>query len=168
VSSVEPICSPITEEELIRIRAVADFQFGNGCGRILFPDKVMVVRSKKTGKVKNIYYQKKLLATLRPKDGYLALGVEGAKRLATFLPPPRYRVVPRDDVIEFLRKGRNLFAKHIIECDPGIRPGEEVFVSDSKGNVVAVGKAVLTGLEMKRFKNGVAVKIRRGETDEED
>jgi len=170
VSSAERICSTITQEELIRIRAVADFQFGNGCGYALFPDEVAVIRSKKTGKVKNIYYQKKLLATLRPKDGYLALSIEGGKRLAMIIPPPRYRVVPREDVTEFLKKGRNLFAKHVIECDPEIRPGEEVLISDSKGNVIAVGKAVLAGYEMKRFKNGVAVKIREGEggKDEED
>ncbi len=167
MSSVEPICRPISHEELTRIRAVADFQFGNGCGMALFPDSVMVIRSKKTAKVKNIYYEGKLLATLRPIDGYLALSIEGAKRLALVVPPPRYRVVARDDVIDFLKKGRNLFAKHVIESDPEIRAGEEVLIIDGKDNVVAVGKAVLTGLEMKRFKKGVAVKIRKGEEEQE-
>jgi len=52
-----------------------------------------------------------------------------------------------------------------MECDPDIRPGEEVIVTDSKGKVIAVGRAALTGEEMKRFKIGQAVKIRRGEED---
>lgn len=156
------IYSQIDQEALIRIRSVADFQFGEGCGKLLFPKEVTVIRSKKTGKVKNIYLNGKLLATLKPKDGYLALSLEGARRLALIFRPPRYRVVARDDVIEFLKKGRNLFSKHVVECDPEIRPGEEVLVTDSKDNIVAVGKAVLAGFEMKRFKNGVAVKIRKG------
>ncbi|MGC8936412.1 MAG: PUA domain-containing protein [Candidatus Methanomethylicaceae archaeon] len=168
MSSVEHICSPISQEELIRIRAVADFQFGRGCGSLLFPEIVSVIRSKKTGKVKNIYYRNQLLATLRPKDGYLALSLEGAKRLTSIIPPPKYRVLPREDVIDFLKKGRNLFAKHVIDCDPEIRPGEEVIVSDQEGNIIAVGKAVLAGFEMKRFKNGVAVKIRKGEGAENE
>lgn len=170
MSSAEHIYSPISPEELMRIRAVADFQFGRGCGSVLFPEMVSVIRSKKTGKVKNIYYHELLLATLKPKDGYLALSLEGAKRLASIIPPPKYRVLPRDDVIDFLKKGRNLFAKHVVDCDPEIRPGEEVIVGDQEDHVIAVGKAVLAGFEMKRFKIGVAVKIRKGEgiENEED
>ncbi len=36
---------------------------------------------------------------------------------------------------------------------------------NSKGRVIAVGRAILAGEEMKRFKIGLAVKIRRGEED---
>lgn len=164
---VEPIYNSITKDELIRIRAVADIQFGKGCGKILFPeDDITVTRSKKTGKVKNIYHNGKLIATLRPKDGFLALGIEGAKRLVNFL-RDRYIVVVKDEVTEFIKKGRNLFSKHVLKCDQEIRPGEEVIVIDSRGNVIGVGRAILSGKEMKHFKNGVAVKIRSG-IDEEN
>lgn len=160
---VEPTCDLITKEELIRIRAVANIQFGRGCGKILFPeDELMVTRSKRTGKVKNIYYNGKLIATLRPKDGFLALSLEGAKRLASFLPGNRYKVFVKDEAVEFVKKGRNLFSKHVASCDQEIRPGEEVIVMDNRGNVIAVGKAILNGKEMGRFMNGIAVKIRSG------
>ncbi len=160
-----PTCSPIGESELIRIRAVADYQFGAGCGEGLFPDCVKVVKSRKTGKVKGIYLGDELLATLKPSDGFLAMSTPGAVRLAAALPPPRYRVAVIDDVVKFIKEGRNLFAKHVLESDPDIRPGEEVMITDAKGQVVAVGRAALTGEEMKRFKIGLAVKIRRGEED---
>jgi len=39
---------------------------------------------------------------------------------------------------------------------------EEVIVLNSKRRVVAVGKAALSGAEMKSFSKGVAVKVRRG------
>ena len=46
--------------------------------------------------------------------------------------------------------------------------GEEVIITDSKDRVVAVGRSALNGIEMKRFKIGLAVKVRRGEGLEEE
>lgn len=160
-----PICNPVADDDLIRIRAVADYQFGAGCGEELFPETVRVVKSRKTGKVKGIYLGDELLATLKPSDGFLAMSTPGGVRLARALPPPRYRVVVIDDVLEFIKEGRNLFAKHVLASDPEIRPGEEVLITDSKDRVIAVGRAALSGEEMKRFKIGLAVKTRRGEED---
>jgi uncharacterized protein with predicted RNA binding PUA domain len=157
-----PTSDRANREDLIRIRAVADFQFGKGCGNKAFPDDITVIRSRKTGKVKGIYHSGQLLATLRPADGYLALSPEGATRLARSLKPPSYRVVVIGDVVEQIKKGRNLFAKHVLFADPGIKAGEEVLITDSADQVLATGKAVLTGKEMKRFKIGLAVKVRKG------
>jgi len=164
-----PTYDHANKEDQIRIRAVADHQFGKGCGVKAFPEGITVIRSKKTGKVKGIYHQRRLLATLRPADGYLALGPEGAIRVARALKPPKYRVVVIEDVAEFIKKGRNLFAKHVLSADPEIRAGEEVLVTDAADQVLATGRAMLTGREMKRFKIGLAVKVRKGtEPDFED
>jgi predicted RNA-binding protein (TIGR00451 family) len=168
MQSAVPTCKPIAEDELVRIRAVADYQFGAGSGDGLFPIGVLVVRSRKTGKVKSIFYDGKLLATLKPNDGFLAMSVDGANRLVKAIPQPRYRGVVINDVLDFIKQGRNLFAKHVLSADPEIRPGEEVIITDSKDRVVAVGRAALNGIEMKRFKIGLAVKVRRGEGLEEE
>jgi len=159
---VAPTCRQITDDDLIRIRAVADYQFGAGCGEALIPDRIAVIKSRKTGKVKGIYHKGRLLATLRPSDGYLALSVDGARLLVKVLNPPRYRIVVQDDVLDFIKQGRNLFSKHVVSADPEIRPGEEVLITDSRDHVVAVGRATLNGTEMKRFKIGLAAKVRKG------
>lgn len=163
---VAPTSDQATPEELIRLRAVADYQFGRGAGRALFPDEISVVRSRKTGKIKGIFLNHEHLATLKPSDGYLALSVPGGNRLLRAFQPPRHRVVIMDEVAEFIKSGRNLFAKHVVEVDSSIRPGEEVIITDTKGNLLAVGKAVLSGKEMKQFKKGLAVNVRRGTGDE--
>jgi len=73
----------------------------------------------------------------------------------------------QDDVADFIAEGRSVLAKHVVDCDEEIRPEEEVVVVDGHGEVLAVGRAVLTGKEMKAFEQGVAVRIRCGVSTKE-
>jgi len=66
----------------------------------------------------------------------------------------------------FIVKGKSVFAKHVVDADSEIRPQEEVIVINEKNEVLAVGRAMLTGKEMKAFKRGVAVRVRRGIVEE--
>jgi predicted RNA-binding protein (TIGR00451 family) len=149
-------------DSLQRIRSIADYQFGKGVGRILFPNNARIVYSKRTGRIRHIFLEDKLLATLRPKDGFFSLTIEGAKRLLKKIELLRCKVKVNDEVAGFIAEGRNLFAKHVVDADNDIRPNEEVIILDSKGRLLAVGKAALTGREMKRFHTGVAVRTRKG------
>ena len=56
-------------EFLQKIRKIADYQFGKGAGDKLFPDKVSLTISKKTGRVRQIRYEGELIATLNPASG---------------------------------------------------------------------------------------------------
>jgi len=149
-------------QDLVKLRGVANFQFGKNVGDALFPDLVEVVRSSKTKRIKLIYYKNELLATLRPTDGYLSLSLPGAKRILRKVKNPPSLVVVRSDIGDFIKKGRNVFAKHTIKADDEIRPQDEVIVVDQKGTLLAVGRAMLSGEEMLSFKSGVAVRVRRG------
>jgi uncharacterized protein with predicted RNA binding PUA domain len=145
----------------LRIRKTADYQFGKGAGEVLFPSTVTISFSKQTGRIRHVFLDGKLLATLRPTDGLFSLTIQGAKRIIK-AEPLRHWVKVRDDVALFIAKGKSVFAKHIVDADDEIRPREEVVVRDEDGEVLAVGRAVLTGREMKAFKHGVAVQVRRG------
>jgi predicted RNA-binding protein (TIGR00451 family) len=90
-----------------------------------------------------------------------SLTIHGAIRLAS-VKPLRYYVKVSDDVSSFIARGRSVFAKHIVDADDEIRPREEVVIFDEKRTVLAVGRAVLSGKEMKVFKRGVAVQVRSG------
>jgi len=149
-------------ETLARIRAIADYQLGRGAGEALFPNRVRVVFSRRTGRIRHIYLGGRLLATLRPKDGMFSLTLAGAKRLLSGVDPPRLWVRVSNDVASFVADGKSVFAKHVVAADSEIRPEEEVMVLDEDGRLLAVGRAVLTGREMLAFKRGVAVKVRRG------
>jgi uncharacterized protein with predicted RNA binding PUA domain len=148
-------------EALLRIRKTADYQFGKNMGEALFPDSVSISFSKRTHRIRHIFLDQELLATLRPTDGVFSLTIHGAKRLAN-VKPLRYYVKVRDDVSSFIARGKSVFAKHVVDAGEEIRPREEVVVFDEKGKVLAVGRAVLSGKEMKVFKRGVAVQVRSG------
>lgn len=147
---------------LRKIRGVAEYQFGVGIGSRLFPVDVNITYSKRTGRIRHVYFKGELLATLRPTDGLFSLNVEGAKRLLKIAPKPKLRVVIQEEVSPFIRKGGNVFAKHVLEADYELLPKDEVIIVDNDDNILAIGKAVLNGQEMLSFKRGVAVKVRRG------
>jgi len=153
-----------SSDVLRKIRRVADYQFGRGVGVRLFPDNVTAVFSKKTGKIKYIYLDGKLLATLKPTDGLFSLSIEGAKRLGE-MEPRRLWVQVQDEAAAFVEKGSDVFAKHVVNVDEEIRPKEEVVILNGKNRVIAVGKAMLSGREMRDFKRGVAVRVRKGDRE---
>jgi predicted RNA-binding protein (TIGR00451 family) len=152
----------IGSTDLQRVRGVANYQFGSENGQKMFPDEVVLSHSRKTGRVKHIYLNRTLLATIRPNDGAFALTIAGAERLMRLVDYPRFRVVVNGDVEHFIVKGRNVFARHVVMADRHIIPGEEVVVTNNMGEVLAVGKALLAGSEMLAFNRGVAVKVRGG------
>ena len=150
------------EDALRRIRSVADYQFGKGVGIKLFPDDVEILFSKRTGRIRYVYLKTKRLATLRPTDGLFSLSLTGAKRIAENAASANCFVTVQNNVSEFIADGGDVFAVHVIKADQEIRAKDEVIVVDEGGKVLAVGRAVLSGEEMKVFKIGVAVKVRRG------
>jgi len=152
-------------EFLQKIRKIADYQFGKGAGDKLFPDKISFTISKKTGRIKQVRHEGRPIATLNPTSGLFNLTIEGAKRLAVGNEVKSRWVKIRDEVASFIENGSDVFAKHVVDVDEEIRPMEEVIVFNSRNEVIAVGRAVLSGIEMHDFTKGVAVKVRRGRSE---
>jgi len=159
---VKPVGEMMDTDALQKIRSIADYQFGRNTGKRLFPAEVRIVHSKNTKKIRHIHLKEELLATLRPTTGLFVLTVAGAKRLTREVKPLRHWVKVQDDAEPFVSKGRSAFAKHVIDADSEIRPKEEVIVVNSKSELLAVGRALLSGTEMKEFSRGMAVQVRRG------
>lgn len=152
---------PETNSHLKRVRIIADYQFGRGAGDAIFPDNVDFQMST-TGRVRQILFEGKRIATVRAQDGILTLSIAGAMKLHGFLKFPQNRVVVNSDAAPFVAKGKNAFARHVVDADPEIRAGEEVLVVDENDDLLATGKAVLCALEMTAFKKGMAVEVRNG------
>ena len=150
------------ESALSRIRSIADYQFGKGVGARLFTEKVEIVYSKATGRIRYLNLNGKRLATLRPTDGLLSLSITAAKLIAENAEFARCFVTVQQDVSAFVADGGDVFAAHVVKADEEIRAKDEVIVVDEDNCVLAVGRALLSNSEMKAFKTGVAVKVRHG------
>jgi predicted RNA-binding protein (TIGR00451 family) len=150
------------ENDLKKIRSVADYQFGKKTGERLFPENVKITYSPRTGRIRYIHLEGERLATMRPTDGQFSLSIAGANRIAENGDSAKCFVTVRDDVARFVAEGGDAFAVHVVRADDEIRAKDEAIVEDEKGTVLAVGRAVLCAEEMKAFKRGVAVKVRRG------
>jgi uncharacterized protein with predicted RNA binding PUA domain len=153
----------MSQNEFKKVRTIADYQFGKGCGETLFPlgsDFKFILS--RTGKIRQILENGERTATLRASDGLLTLSIEGARRLHSHLPFPRLRAVVNEDAAHFIRDGRNVFARHVVNVDPEIRASEEVIVVDERDNLLATGRTLLCAEEMLAFCRGVAVEVRRG------
>ncbi|NYB52446.1 MAG: tRNA guanosine(15) transglycosylase TgtA [Methanobacteriaceae archaeon] len=148
--------------DLDRIKMIADYQFGTGAGEGLFNEKVEIVKSRKTGKIRHVYDGEELIATLRASDGIFVLAREGARRLHRFLPYPKNRVVVNEDAEPFAREGKSIFAKFVINCDIDIHAKEEVLIVNAEDQLLAFGKSILNGKEILDFNTGQAVKTRKG------
>ncbi len=149
------------EDNLKMVRMIADYQFGRGAGKVLFPDTCRFLLST-TGKVRQIIDKGIRIATMKADSGWFTLSIEGAKRLHAFFPYPKLRVVVDDAVSEFIAAGRSVFAKHVVDVDRNIRANDEVLVVNTRDELLATGKALLSAFEMLEMQRGVAVKVRQG------
>ncbi|MDW8061813.1 MAG: tRNA guanosine(15) transglycosylase TgtA [Nitrososphaerota archaeon] len=148
--------------DLETVRILADYQFGYGVGVKLFPDNCVVEKSRRTGRIRRVWLEGELLATVRPRDGFLLLQLPAAMKLTYAIPGRRYKVrlISSYSVEERVAMGGDVLGWHILEADPLIVPGEVTVILNNKGRVLAVGEALLSGIEMSEIRRGIAVRVR--------
>lgn len=145
-----------------RVRSVADYQFGKDVGSKLFPDNIEIQLSPRTGRIRYINLNGERLATLRPTDGLLSLSIKAAQFIAEHIPEAKCFITVKNDVAQYIARGGDVFAVHVVNVYEEIRPKDEVIAIDEDGKVLAVGRTMLSSDEIKAFKTGVAVKVRHG------
>ena len=70
------------------------------------------------------------------------------------------RVVVGDEAEPFIKEGRNVFAKFVVDACREIRPYDEVLIVSKEDELLAVGQCLMNRDEMLDFERGVAVKTR--------
>lgn len=129
------------------LRSIARYQFNSKKADFLIPDDVKVL-----GRFdKRILRDGKQIATLHFNNGFYSLNLEGGKILQD--------INKKWVKINFELKTNTLFSPGVTEAHHDIIPGDEVVILKDD-EVLGVGKALLSGIEMERASKGVAVKIR--------
>jgi len=160
LNQIRPANKSLQNFDIKRISAVSDFQFGKGAGEALLNGKVSIVKSKKTGKIRNIYCDGKHILSMRAEDGFFTLKIDGAKCLHNFFKYPKLRIIVKEDAVPFIKEGKSVFAKFVIDCDSELRPLDECLIVNKKDDLIGIGRCILNKIEMLSFNYGVAVKTR--------
>ena len=143
--------------QIQKLKHTLDVLFGVGVSRYL-PKQIDMTFSKKTGRLRSVYHEKKLLCTLRI-DGGLAITPYFAQLL---LKSKKFRencLEINEEAAPFVTEGRSAFAKHVKWCGKNVKIASDTPII-YKDQVIAVGKAVLSSDMIKDFQRGVAVKVR--------
>ena len=157
--------------ELDFIRGLCDENFGEGTGKVLFPEEAVVLINDIPGidRFEEIVVQGQCVAALRYDigEGYkFLIKVEGARKIAPHL--TRSYVVIEDDAVPFILKKASTLRPGVVDFDPGIRKGQDCVVVDSQRKVISVGTAMMEGGDIGAAKRGVVVKTRSVASADED
>ena len=144
----------------VKIKAVADMQFLSGAGEKLLKEDIKIIKSKKTKKIRNIYTKNKHILSMRASDGLFTLKKEGAKILHKTYKNPKLRIIVNRDAVPFIKEGKSVFAKFVIDADENLRPLDECLIVDENDTLLAVGRCLLNKEEMISFNYGMAAKTR--------
>lgn len=144
-------------DPVLKLRHTIDALFGAGISKRL-PKDIDITFSKKTGRIREVYQNKKLLCTLRI-DGGLAITTHFAQILLKNKKFYQNCIEINEDSQPFVQDGKSVFCKHVTWAGKKILIGADVPVL-YKGRVIAVGRAVVNAEMMMTLKRGVAVKVR--------
>ncbi len=143
-----------------KLKSIANFQFGNGAGDVLFSDEIKIERSKGTNRIRFVYLDDERICSFRVKDGYLVLSLMGGRLLHKNSLGLRVKV--NQDAEPFIKKGKSVYSKHVIEADDNIAVREEVIIVNQNEEFIGIGTAKISGPLMKEMESGVAVDTRKG------
>lgn len=144
-------------DPIIKLRHTIDALFGAGVSKHL-PKNPDLTFSKKTGRIRTVSHDGKLLCTLRI-DGGLAISPYFAQILLKNKKFKENCVEINREAAPFVREGRSVFCKHIVWCGRNVRISADTPVL-FENRVIAVGRAVLSKEMIDDFDRGVAIKVR--------
>ena len=144
-------------DSIEKLNHTLDALFGNGVSKYM-PKKIEITYSKKNGRIRSVFYDEKLLCTLRI-DGGLAISPLFAQILLKSKKFKENCLEIDKDSKPFVEEGRSVFCQHVLWCGKNIRISSDVPVL-FKSKVIAVGRSVLSSEMISSQNRGVAVKIR--------
>ncbi len=149
---------------LFQIEKILEYQFSFQFASTFLENfqEMELTFSKKTGKFKHIYLNDTLQASYRPQLGTFTVTLDAGLRVLSNLEFPKFRIVVQDDVSPYIKAGKSVFSKHIVDYDRNLNVGDEVFVVNPEDNLLAIGRMEIPAVYLKDFQTGSAVSIRKG------
>jgi len=143
--------------EVSIIKSVLAYQFDYKVAEALVALDDLFVEYSRRGRIKYVYRGRERILTRRPTDGLFTLSIEAGRIVAANSSTPRFRVI--------VEKGYTplggVLARHLVDVDPNLRPGDEVIIVDTNDNLIGVGKLRLPPLIAKNTIVGEVARVRK-------
>lgn len=147
--------------ELFQIFSVASYQFGEGLANLLKENagRIFVTRYS-TGRIRVVYIDEEEALYFNPRTGLFSLSYSFASKALSAVEGKRI-FAKREIFVNFSSK--SLLAPAVLGSSDDVRAGDEVFIVDESGRLLAVGKSLLSSCEIGKIKRGEVAVIKRKE-----
>lgn len=142
-----------------KILYTVDYLFGNNTNELFHDKEISYKLSNNTNKLRFIYVDDKLFATVKANGTY-SLTLEAAKILLEHSNYMMNSVIIIDEIKEYIKEGKSVFNKHVIDAGKNIFPGSEAIIINKNKELIGIGKAITSFEIMKKSNIGVAIKVR--------
>ena len=132
------------------IRGVISYIYGSDTLRRLNGD--LRIETSRTGGLRRVYLGDKLIFIIRASDGRPLPTLEGAWLIDKV-------VIVSRDAAPFVRQGRSVMAKFVVDIKNAV-PGDEVVIYSEDGELLGVGRLLLSKDEVLSIGRGVVVRLR--------
>ena len=136
-----------------------NYLYGEDIDKLFEKRKVRYELSNNTNRLRFIYVDDKLFATIR-SNGTYALTIHGANILVNYSDYMRNCVMVNNDIEQFIKVGGSVFNKHIIDAGKNVLPDSEAIIVKENKKVMGIGKALTSNDIMKKSNRGAAIKVR--------
>ena len=136
-----------------------NYLYGEDIDKLFEKRKIKYELSNNTNRLRFIYVDDKLFATIR-SNGTYALTIHGANILVNYSDYMRNCVMIENDVEQFIKVGGSVFNKHIIDAGKNVLPNSEAIIVNENKKVIGIGKALTSNDIMKKSNRGAAIKVR--------
>jgi len=133
------------------LQATADYQFGEGTGKILFSKDIKI--KGRYPKDQQIFREKKHIATLSSRTGFLSISPDIAQEI---IEKSRNKLEFGAEYIS----GSNIYAPGLIAADNTIHPNDEIFIIN-ENRVIGTARAFVSGEDMNKMTSGSLAEVKK-------
>ena len=140
------------------IRGVISYIYGLSTLRRLNGD--FRIETSRTGGLRRIYLGNELIFVIRANDGRPLPTLSGARYIDKV-------VIVRREAAPFIKQGRSVMARFVVDIRNAV-PGDEVAVYSEDGELLGIGRLLLSRDEALSVDRGVVVKLRHHVSEPND
>ena len=138
---------------------ILDYLYGRSVHEGIEIEKVKAIISKRTGKIKQLFYKDKLFGTFR-SNGSFAPTPYTYHALYKTKNFKQNTMIVKEDAVVHIKDGSSVFIKNVKKIGENIFFGSDVFVLEPNGTLIGIGRSTISFEQIEHFKSGLCVKSR--------